>query len=327
MTQKRFINRTLTTLFIAGMVQPPQLAYSAMNPKNTTNLRSIAESIVTPKPLPIKKPKATFTPVDQKPFFDIPVTYNVQVRKWIKYFQGPGKRGYKKWLERSHRYLPHMQTVLSKKGMPRDLGYIAMIESGFSAHAVSHAAAVGYWQFIQATANRYGLRTKWWLDERRDFNKSTHAAASYLSDLYKMFGSWYLTASAYNMGENRLKRLIKKYNTKNFWVLSKKRDFPRETRDYIPKMIAAMLIAKAPKLYGFKGLKPQTPHSYEYFYAPGGTDLFALADHLGISRKRLKTLNPELVKGFIPSFVQNHKIRIPPGFTIRVSKLIREKKI
>ena len=96
---------------------------------------------------------------------------------------------------------------------------------------------------------------------------------------------------------------------------------------FIPKMIAAMLIAKAPKLYGFRDVKPKSPHSYEYFYAPGGTDLYILADHLGISRSRLKTLNPELVKGFIPSFVQNHKIRIPPGFTVKVSKLIREKKI
>ncbi|MCB0407933.1 MAG: lytic transglycosylase domain-containing protein, partial [Bdellovibrionales bacterium] len=283
------------------------------------------ESIAKPKPL--LSTKSVFTPVDQKPFFDIPVTYNAQVRTWIRFFQGSGKSGYKKWLERSHRYLPHMQTILEKRSMPKDLAYIAMIESGFSAHAVSTADAVGYWQFIKSTANRYGLQTKWWIDERRDFNKSTQAACSYLSDLYKMFGSWYLTASAYNMGENRLKRLIEKYKTENYWILSKKHDFPAETRDYIPKMIAAMLIAKAPKLYGFNNIAPEPPHSYEYFFVPGGTDLYILADKLGVNRKDLQKLNPELVKGFVPGFVKNHKIRIPPGFTTKVSSLIRNKNI
>lgn len=314
-------NRTLISLIAFLFLLSLSSPVDAAQPKNS--LRSIADSIVRPRPLAIR-PKASFTPIDQKPIFDIPITYNLPVKRWIQYFQGPGKRGYKKWLERSHRYLPHMQNVLGRRKMPKDLAYIVMIESGFSAHAVSSASAVGYWQFIQSTANRYGLRTNWWLDERRDFNKSTHAAASYLADLYKMFNSWYLTASAYNMGENRLQRLIKKHKTKNFWVLSKKRDFPKETRDYIPKIIAALLIAKAPKLYGFKGISPKAPYTYEYFYAPGGTDIYLLADRLKVHRKIFKKLNPELVKGFVPGFVKNHKIRIPRGYTRKVSQLIRK---
>lgn len=320
---KAIINRTLIPILLSFTLCFTFNVFGAKPPNTQNSLRSIAESIVRPKPI-LRTPSRSMTPVDQKPFFDIPITYNLPVKRWVQYFQGPGKRGYKKWLERSHRYLPHMQKVLSRRKMPKDLAYIVMIESGFSANAISTASAVGYWQFIKTTANRYGLRTLWWLDERRDFNKSTHAAASYLADLYKMFDSWYLTASAYNMGENRLKRLIKKHKTRNFWVLSKKRDFPKETRDYIPKIIAAILIAKAPKLYGFHNVSPKSPHTYVYFHVPGGTDLYQLADRLKIKRSIFKALNPELLKGFVPGFVKNHKIRIPPDYTRRVSQLIRK---
>ena len=265
----------------------------------------------------------TYTPVNVQPFFDIPVTYNLKVKQWINYFQGPGKKWYRTWLERSHRYLPSMKRVLRERGMPQDLAYVAMIESGFSSTATSTASAVGYWQFIQSTATRYGLKINWWIDERRDFHKSTTAASRYLADLYKMFGSWYLTAAAYNMGEGRLRRLIKKHGTNNYWVLSKKSDFPAETRDYIPKMLAAMLIAKVPALYGFTDVNGKEPYRYEYFYVPGGTDLINLAAALGVEPTILQRLNPELTKGFIPSSVKNHRIRIPPGHTLAASSYIR----
>jgi membrane-bound lytic murein transglycosylase D len=265
----------------------------------------------------------TYTPVDVQPFFDIPVTYNVQVKWWINHFQGPSKKWFRTWLERSHRYLPVMKRVLRERGLPQDLAYVAMIESGFSPHATSTASAVGYWQFIETTASRYGLKINWWIDERRDFQKSTAAAARYLGDLYKLFGSWYLTAAAYNMGEGRLKRLIDKYKTNNYWVLAKKPDFPKETKDYIPKMLAAMLIAKVPNLYGFTGVIPKEPYRYEYFYVPGGTDLMNLATALGIEHSMLEKLNPELTRGFIPGTVKNHRIRIPSGYTLAVSNYIR----
>lgn len=264
-----------------------------------------------------------FQSVDKKPYFDMPITYNTKVKKWINYFQTDGKRWYQKRLERSYRYLPHMQRVLEEKRMPKDLAYLAMIESGFSPHAVSDADAVGYWQFIATTANRYGLKTSWWLDERKDFSKSTEAAAQYLADLYRLFDSWYLTAAAYNMGEGRTRKLVNKYGTKNFWALARKRDFPAETRDYIPKMLAAMLIAKSPKLYGFNDVRPMEPYRYEYFHVPGGTDLINLSTATGIDREKMMLLNPELIQGFIPEFVRSHKIRIPLGSTATVSQYIR----
>lgn len=302
-------------------------------------------SQLTLKPIPLKriivhtetsrqKPKrfhsvtsksrgSLYSPVDQRPFFDIPVTYNDKVQYWIKYFQGPGRKWFHTWLERSHAYLPLMQSTLASQNLPQDLAYVAMIESGFSSSAVSTASAVGYWQFIKSTAKRYGLMINWWIDERRDHQKSTTAAAQYLGDLYKMFGSWYLTAASYNMGEGRMKRLIRKYGTKNFWVLSQKKDFPRETKDYIPKLLAAVLISKAPKLYGFTDLNPKNPYRFDYFHVPGGTDLMNLAKYLDINHKDLYTLNPELVKGFIPSFVKSHRIRIPKGSSSRVSHYLR----
>lgn len=264
-----------------------------------------------------------FTPVDTSPYFDIPVTYNTKVKWWINYFQTKGRKWFRTWLERSAAYLPQMQKTLAQRGMPQDLAYVAMIESGFSPHAISTAEAVGYWQFISPTAKRYDLKINWWLDERRDFNKSTTAAARYLGDLFRQFGSWYLTAAAYNMGEGRTQRLVNKYRTKNFWILSKRSDFPDETRNYIPKLLAAMLIAKAPKLYGFHELKFQAPYSYEYFHVPGGTDLHNLARYLRVDTKSVLRLNPELVRGFVPASVQSHRIRIPKGLSMRTSDYIR----
>ncbi len=274
---------------------------------------------------PLKNAKTTngFTPVDTSPYFDIPVTYNTKVKWWINYFQTTGNKWFRTWLERSHAYMPTMQKMLLQRGLPQDLAFVAMIESGFSPNAISTAEAVGYWQFITPTANRYGLRTTWWLDERRDYSKSTKAAARYLGDLFRQFGSWYLTAAAYNMGEGRTQRLINKYNTKNFWILSKRPDFPDETRQYIPKLLAAMLISKAPRLYGFRELKPKAPYSYDNYVVPGGTDLYSLATYLGVNQSRLTTLNPELIKGMIPENVRSHSIRVPKGMTSKVSQFLR----
>lgn len=259
----------------------------------------------------------------QRLSFDLPLTYNSKVKWWIQNFQGGGKKWFRTWLERSNAYLPNMQSMMAKKGLPQDLAYIAMIESGFSAHATSHMEAVGYWQFITPTANRYGLTTSWWLDERRDYVKSTTAATKYLEDLYRLFKNWYLTASAYNMGETRLRKLIERHGTQDFWVLSKMEGFPQETREYIPKLLATVLIAKSPKLYGFSDLNPKAPYRYEYFQIPGGIDLHDLAQSIGVEPGALLTLNPELLKGFVPASVKSHRIRIPPGRTASVSKYVR----
>lgn len=259
--------------------------------------------------------------------FDFPVTYNARVRKWIRYFQTTGRPSFRRWLERSTRYIPYIQTELKRAGLPTDIAYVAMIESGFSSSAVSHAHAMGMWQFIAPTGKRYGLDVEWWIDERRDFEKATQAAIGYMSDLFEQFGSWYLVAASYNMGEGGVRRLIKRHKTNSFWDLADRGALPEETRNYVPKMLAAMLIAKAPALYGFRDLNFQLPFAFEVFDAPGGTDLVALASHLGVSERSLTELNPELLKGFIPREVKSHRIRIPKGSRNAVAQFLNTRSI
>lgn len=254
--------------------------------------------------------------------FDFPVTYNARVRKWIKYFQTVGRTSFRRWLERSSRYIPAIQEEMKRANLPLDLAYVAMIESGFSSSASSHANALGMWQFIAPTGTRYGLSIDWWIDERRDFEKSTKAAIGYMSDLYEQFGSWHLVAASYNMGENGVRRLIKRYKTNSFWDLADRGALPEETRNYLPKMLAAMLIAKAPALYGFRELEFQVPYAFDTLEVPGGTDLINLANHLGVSERSLTELNPELLQAFIPREVKTHRIRIPKGSKIAVSQYV-----
>ncbi|MBV2168848.1 MAG: lytic transglycosylase domain-containing protein [Bdellovibrio sp.] len=257
--------------------------------------------------------------------FDLPVTYNKKVSKWIAYFQGPrSNKWFREWLQRSYKYMPFIQTELKRAGLPMDLAYMVMIESGFAPNAISHASAVGPWQFIEATGTRYGLNKTWWLDERRDLKKSTLAAIRYLKDLHAEFGSWYLVAASYNMGENGLRRQIKKYGTKDYWSLIKLDALPAETQEYVPKILAAMLIAKAPNLYGFRDLEKMDPLDYDIVLVPGGTDLSPLADHLGVTRKSLKDLNAELYLGYIPRQVDKHFIRVPKGAGQIVSSFIHQ---
>lgn len=247
------------------------------------------------------------------PIFDFPVTYNHQVKSWIHYFQTDGKTTFKKWLERSARYSPYIIKELQTHNLPQDLIYVAMIESGFIPSANSHAGAVGIWQFIEPTAKRYGLKVNWWIDERRDFTKATRAAIEYKKDLYKMFGSWHLVSASYNTGENRIMRLIEKHRTNDFWELANMNTLSNETINYVPKIIAATLIAKSPALYGFKDLSFNVPFVFEETFVPGGTDLSNLAHYIGVKEHYLKDLNPDLLRGFIPREVKKHLLKVPVG--------------
>ncbi len=183
--------------------------------------------------------------------FDYPVTINTRVEYWIDYFTGRGRKHFIKYLERSELFIPYIKPLLRQNGLPEDLVYLAMIESGFNNHARSHAKAVGPWQFISATGKRYGLMVNWWVDERRDTHKSTLAAVGYLRDLYGMFQSWELAAAAYNSGEAKIARAIRRFGTKDFWTIARHRFLRPETRDYVPKIIAAAIVAKNRTQFGF----------------------------------------------------------------------------
>lgn len=255
--------------------------------------------------------------------FDLPVTYNKQVGSWISYFQTRGQKWFREWLERASRYMPFIQKELERAGLPTDLAYMVMIESGFSTSATSHADAVGPWQFIESTGNRYGLSKSWWLDERRDLRKATLAAIRYIQDLHQEFGSWYLVAASYNMGENGLRRQIQKHKTRDYWELIRRNALPKETQEYVPKILAAMLISKAPNLYGFRELERRTPLEYELMYVPGGTDMGLMADHLGLTRKSLRDLNAELILGYVPRQIEKHLVRVPKGSTTLVAEYLQ----
>ncbi|MBC7691341.1 MAG: transglycosylase SLT domain-containing protein [Methylotenera sp.] len=183
--------------------------------------------------------------------FDYPISVNSRVEYWVDYFTGRGRKHFVRYLERSELFIPYIRPILRANGMPEDLVYLAMIESGFNNHARSSAKAVGPWQFMPATGKRYGLMVNWWVDERRDTNKSTLAAVGYLKDLHGMFQSWELAAAAYNAGEAKVARAIRRFGTKDFWALSRHSFLRPETRDYVPKIMAAAIVAKNRTQFGF----------------------------------------------------------------------------
>ncbi len=246
---------------------------------------------------------------------DIPMDYNVHVEKWIRYFTGKGRKHMKLYLERSTRYLPMMKNVLRENGLPEDLVYIALIESGFSPRAHSRANAVGYWQFIRGTGRRFGLKLDTFIDERRDPVLSTRAAAEYFKTLYNFLGSWHLAMAAYNVGEMRVKRAVTRYYTRDFWELIKKRrSFPAETKNYVPKFIAAAMIAKNPERYGFTDLQFEDPLSYDTVTLQNPISLSKLAANLSVDVDELKLLNPKFRTDFVPISRNNETVvRIPVG--------------
>jgi membrane-bound lytic murein transglycosylase D len=245
--------------------------------------------------------------------FDIPIVINAKVEQFIQYFQTTARKPFSHWLARSERYIPFMRNLLKEGGLPEDLVYLALIESGFNPFAYSRAKASGPWQFIYLTGKRYGLLSNWWIDERRDPEKSTIAAAKYLKDLYDMFECWYLAAAGYNAGEKKIATAMKRYRTEDFWELTKYRYLKRETKDYVPQMIAAALIAKDPEKYGFFGIEYQEPLRYEKVKVPEVTDLRLVAQACEVTLDEIKDLNPELSRWCTPPNFPDYEIKIPFG--------------
>ncbi len=249
----------------------------------------------------------------KEPEFDIPIVINARVEQFIQYFQTTARKVFSNWLSRSGKYIPFMRNLLREHGLPEDLVFMALIESGFSPYAYSRMKASGPWQFIYLTGKKYGLRVNWWIDERRDPEKSTIAAAKYLKDLYDMFECWYLAAASYNAGEGKIANAVRRYKTEDFWELTKYRYLKRETKDYVPQMIAAALIAKDPEKYGFFGLEYQDPLQYEIVVVPEAVDLALIAKACEISVEELKELNPELLRWCTPPDSPDYEIKIPWG--------------
>jgi membrane-bound lytic murein transglycosylase D len=247
--------------------------------------------------------------------FDIPIVVNDRVEYFIEYFQTTHRKPFTRWLQRSGRYIPMMREHLRENGLPEDLVYMALIESGFNPKAYSRRRASGPWQFISRTGQKYGLKVDWWIDERRDPEKSTIAAARHLKDLYDQFSCWYLAAAGYNAGAGKISRAIKRYQTEDFWELTKHRYLKRETKNYVPKMIAAALIAKEPEKYGFVDITYDEPIRYEAVEIPDATDLRVIARCCEVEYEVIKTLNPELRRWCTPPYYPNYQVKIPEGKT------------
>ncbi len=223
------------------------------------------------------------------------------------------KKRFSVWLERSARYLEIMKDILKDKNMPEELVFLPIVESGFNPKAYSPARAAGPWQFIAGTAKRYGLVIDWWRDERKDPVKSTVAAADYLKDLYGMFGSWSLALAAYNAGEGRIAKALRKTDSDNFWSLLDTKQIRQETKDYVPHYIAATIIANTPEDYGFRNLTYHEPFEYDEvtLYVP--VDLDVIAKCAGTSVDEIRELNPELRRWSTPPNLSEYTLRLPPG--------------
>jgi membrane-bound lytic murein transglycosylase D len=248
---------------------------------------------------------------EEKPF-NIPMILNDSVENNLEYFKTRGRDMFQLWLDRSARYIPAMRDIFKEKNLPEDLVYVAMIESGFNPYAVSWARAVGPWQFMPATGKLYGLKIDWWVDERKDPVKSTYAAAEHLKDLHNLFGSWPLALASYNAGAGKVQRAVLRTRSDDFWDLKASRYIRKETKNYVPKFMAATIIAKNPEAYGFI-LSKYEPFKYDEVVIEESTDLRLVASCSGSTYQEIKELNPELRRWVTPPHAGKYTLRIPAG--------------
>ena len=246
--------------------------------------------------------------------FDIPVTWNKQVAGWVKFFTGPrGRQHFLNYTQRAGRYAPVLSKIMADNGLPRDLIYLAMAESGFTNSARSWAKAVGPWQFMPATGKKFGLNIDFYVDERRDPLKATIAAANYLKTLHNLFGSWELATAGYNAGEGKIARAIRMYRTNDFWKLTNGRYLKPETKNYVPKIMALAIIGKNLDVFGFHEVNFEKALDYEEIMVKGNADLYDVADVLDIDFEELKRYNPEIVRWQVPPYVESYPLRLPVG--------------
>jgi len=249
--------------------------------------------------------------VEETVDFDVPIVRTPKVDKHVLIFTFNIRDHFELWLQRFERHRPMIKQVFAEFNLPADLIFLSLVESGFSTNAVSRAKAVGPWQFIKPTAKTYGLRVDNWIDERRDPVKSTLAAAQYLRDLYHLFGSWPLAMAAYNAGERKVGRALVRARADDFWDLTDTKLLKRETREYVPRFLAATLIAKDPSRYGFM-LSPQPPVEYEEAVLTRPIHLRMAAKAAGVTYQELKALNPELRRDLTPPD-PIYRLKVPVG--------------
>ena len=262
---------------------PEEISVAAMQGQLALSLDSIrvpaSDSLLLQKILSQKKTTYNF-----------PMALNDRVYKAL-YFMSRGRKGpLDRWITQAYYYVPMIKKMFADSGLPSDLAYLPLIESGFNPMAYSRAHAAGMWQFMASTGSRYGMRKDGWIDERRDFIKSTKGAISYLKKLYAQFGDWHIALAAYNYGENGISNALSRATAKNFWHLR----VPRETKNYVPEFIAALIIAKNPQCFGFS---PNASDTFDLDTVDVNDciNLLTLADSLHVSSEELRKINPHIL--------------------------------
>jgi membrane-bound lytic murein transglycosylase D len=247
---------------------------------------------------------------------DLPIELNDQVLGAIDLYTGKFNKWFSRALSRGLPYLPRIREILAEAGVPQDLAYVPIVESAFNPSALSRAKARGLWQFIPSTGKQYGLRQDFFVDERSNMEKATLAAAQYLKKLYAMFGDWNLALAGYNAGEGNVQRAIKRAKTNDFWALAKTRSFRSETKNYVPLIHAAIVIAKSPEFYGID-LSPEELTAVETIRVSGSYPITTVARCANTQPEEIKRLNPELRRGLTPSSAFD--LEVPHGSGERVT--------
>ncbi|MCC6349051.1 MAG: LysM peptidoglycan-binding domain-containing protein [Candidatus Eisenbacteria bacterium] len=334
MTDRKTLRRALLAAVLMTGILPASLrAAESSAPLPDTN-RPDSASVARSEPvvpLPDVEPSvpgpfqadselADSVMLDQPAIEDVPLQVNADVLKWIEFFTGAGRSTFERWLKRSGRYMELFRTVLQKEGLPPDLVHLVFVESGFNMNARSYAAAVGPWQFLRSTSRLFGLNVNQWVDERKDPEKATVAAARYLKHLYGIFGDWPLALASYNAGEGTVLRAIKSQGTTNYWDLK----LPRQTEQYVPQFMAALAITRNPVKYGFTEVEFDDPMRFDEVAFKGAVDLRSIAKLADCSIEDLKDLNPAARTTRLSGASGVTTLRVPEGRSGLIQKRLAE---
>lgn len=295
----------------------------AEQPEQPASLDELLALSTFDLPAPKAELKTTVELDLQSTAHDIPIPTNARVLSYIELFQGRLREWFQASMQRGQAYMPMIQSALRAEGLPLDLAFIPIVESAFHTNALSRAKAKGFWQLMRGTAVEQGLKYDWYLDERSNPDKATRAAARYLKLLNGMFkGDWHLTLASYNGGPGTVQRAVRRKGTSDFWQLAgMNRVLPRETRDYVPMVLAAMVVARNPAQYGFS-FEPVAAQTYESVELPGPVDLRRIAEWAGAPVDEIQRLNPELRRLTTPLRSTGYPLRVPPGTSAQVSAAV-----
>jgi len=288
--------------------EPPQIGFKQQK-FEPSPLDELSKLILTPEEQNVDPEDVASLEV-AKNAIDFQFETNATIQQFINYYQGRGRSTMEAGLRRSGQFMAMARKIFREEGVPEDITWLGQIESAWRPTARSWAAASGLWQFMPGTGTTYGLRQTAWIDERNSFEKATRASARYLKDLYNHFGDWQLAMAAYNTGQGNIDRAISRAGSRSYWKI-----FPyiaQETRNYVPNILAAMLIAKNPQKYGFPNIRPDAPLAYDIVQVPTATSLHLIAQVTNVSVDYVRMLNPELRRDTTPRG-ESYQVRIPGG--------------